>query len=145
MKESPGLRLGDGFYVISDKNLNLSWNDNCMFILNRIQGPRRPILFGKMCCIFIIYFKLSYDPQNDDHAIVYIINPESICSSKSGWVFISMWNNVPFSICVTWLSKVSASERRRYICNVFSHWLRSCSAIDKKRFNISHGLIIVLF
>ena len=28
--------------------------------------------------------------------------------------------------------KVSANERKRYICNVFSHWLRICSAIDKQ-------------
>ena len=32
-----------------------------------------------------------------------------------------------------WLSKVSAKERRRYICNVFSHWLRPCSVIDRNR------------
>ena len=30
-----------------------------------------------------------------------------------------------------WQSKILASERRRYVCNVFSHWLRSCSAVDK--------------
>ena len=29
-----------------------------------------------------------------------------------------------------WDSKASANERRRYICNVFTHWLRPCSAID---------------
>ena len=32
----------------------------------------------------------------------------------------------------TWLSKVSANEKRRYICDVFSHWLGPCSAIDRK-------------
>ena len=31
-----------------------------------------------------------------------------------------------------WLSKVAANERKRYIFNVFSHWLRTCSAIDKQ-------------
>ena len=35
------------------------------------------------------------------------------------------------SFCI-WLSKVSANERRHYKCNVFSHWLRPCSAIDRK-------------
>ena len=30
-----------------------------------------------------------------------------------------------------WLSKVSTNERRCYLCNIFSHWLRLCSAIDK--------------
>ena len=29
-------------------------------------------------------------------------------------------------------SNVLATERRRCICNVFSHWLRACSAIDRK-------------
>ena len=32
-----------------------------------------------------------------------------------------------------WLSKVSANKRRRYICNVFSNWLRPCSAVDRKQ------------
>ena len=36
----------------------------------------------------------------------------------------------PFSYL--WLSKVLANERRRYICNVFSHWPRPCSANTKK-------------
>ena len=31
-----------------------------------------------------------------------------------------------------WLSEVSANERRRYLCNVFSLWLRPCSATDRK-------------
>ena len=31
------------------------------------------------------------------------------------------------------VSKVSANERRRYPCNVFSHWLRPCTTVDKKR------------
>ena len=31
-----------------------------------------------------------------------------------------------------WLSTVSANERRRYICNVFSQWLRLCSGTDGK-------------
>ena len=26
-----------------------------------------------------------------------------------------------------------ANARRRYICNVFFHWLRPCSAIDRKQ------------
>ena len=37
----------------------------------------------------------------------------------------------PFSI-YTW-ANVLANERRRYICDVFSNWLRPCSAIDRKR------------
>ena len=28
------------------------------------------------------------------------------------------------------LGKVLANERKRYICMVFSHWLRRCSAMD---------------
>ena len=38
-----------------------------------------------------------------------------------------------------WLSKVSANERRRYICNVFSHWQRPCSAIHGKWPKISNS------
>ena len=32
-----------------------------------------------------------------------------------------------------WLSKVPANERRCYMWNVFSHWLRPCSATDRKQ------------
>ena len=35
------------------------------------------------------------------------------------------------------LSKVSANERRRYIRNVFSHWVKPCSAIDRKQTQVS--------
>ena len=31
-----------------------------------------------------------------------------------------------------WLSKVLANDRRRYICNIFSHWLRPSPAMDRK-------------
>ena len=31
-----------------------------------------------------------------------------------------------------WVSNVSANERRRYMCNFFSQWLRSFWAIDRK-------------
>ena len=37
-----------------------------------------------------------------------------------------------------WLSKVSANERRRYRCNVFSHWLRPCSVGDGKVVILTH-------
>ena len=32
-----------------------------------------------------------------------------------------------------WLSKVFAIERRRYVCNVFSHWLTPCTATNRNR------------
>ena len=35
-----------------------------------------------------------------------------------------------------WRSKILANERRRYICNVFSHWLRPCSVIDRKHITV---------
>ena len=35
------------------------------------------------------------------------------------------------SVLYLWLSKVSANERWLYICNIISHWLRPCSAIDR--------------
>ena len=37
-----------------------------------------------------------------------------------------------------WLSKGSANERRRYTCNVFSHWLRPCSTRDGKGTILTH-------
>ena len=37
-----------------------------------------------------------------------------------------------------WLSKGSATERRLYKCNVNSHWLRPCQAIDRKMDIVSH-------
>ena len=40
-----------------------------------------------------------------------------------------MWCMGPFYI---WLSKFLANGRRCYICNVFSHWLRPCSSIDRE-------------
>ena len=41
---------------------------------------------------------------------------------------LQVW--VPWSI-YAWASKVLASERRPYIYNIVSHWLRPCSAIDE--------------
>ena len=35
-------------------------------------------------------------------------------------------------ILYLWLCKVSANERRHYMCNVFSHWPRPCIVIDRK-------------
>ena len=35
------------------------------------------------------------------------------------------------SVLYLWLSKVSASQRWHYVCNVVSHWLKSCSSIDR--------------
>ena len=37
------------------------------------------------------------------------------------------------SVFCLWLSKVLANESRRYLRNVFSHWLRPYSTIDRKR------------
>ena len=45
--------------------------------------------------------------------------------------------NKAASVLYLSLSMASANERRRYICNVFSHWLRPCSFIDRKRAAIS--------
>ena len=35
--------------------------------------------------------------------------------------------------CFLWLSQVRANERRRYLYDVVSHWLRPCSATDMKQ------------
>ena len=47
-----------------------------------------------------------------------------------GCVFVVTLSRLVFFLR---LSKVSANERRRYICNVFSHWLRPGSATERKR------------
>ena len=38
-------------------------------------------------------------------------------------------------VCITWTHLLSMTEQilRRYICNVFFHWLRPCSAIDRNQ------------
>ena len=36
-------------------------------------------------------------------------------------------------ILCRWLSMVSANERRDYVCNLLSHWLRPCLAVDRKQ------------
>ena len=51
------------------------------------------------------------------------------CGTVSYWYMISISGPVFY----LWLSKVWAKERRRYICNVFSYWLRPWSAIDRKQ------------
>ena len=51
-------------------------------------------------------------------------------SSNTG-VTIS-WQ-IPWSFSIYALCKFLANERRRYTYNIFSHWLRTCSAIDKRR------------
>ena len=42
------------------------------------------------------------------------------------------WNIINWTSIGINFSEISASEKRRYICNIFSHWLRPCSAIDRK-------------
>ena len=37
----------------------------------------------------------------------------------------------PATVLYLSLSKVLANERRRYMCNVFSHWLRPCLVIHR--------------
>ena len=44
--------------------------------------------------------------------------------------------NVP-TRCYLWLSKLSANERWRYVSNISRHWLRLCSAINRKRYQDS--------
>ena len=47
-----------------------------------------------------------------------------------------------------WLNKVSANERRHYICNAFSHWLRPGSVIERKQaltiWLLIHGTLSVM-
>ena len=47
------------------------------------------------------------------------------------------------SINYRWLSKVLHDKRRLYTCYIFSHWLRLCSAIDKKWWRIQPSVDFV--
>ena len=58
---------------------------------------------------------------------LYLSIPWALLSPSPG-PFISP---SPGPIYYLSLNKVSANERRPYICNVFSDWLRPCSAIDR--------------
>ena len=44
-----------------------------------------------------------------------------------------MARSQPMREDVIWLSKVSANDRRCYKCDVFSHWLRTCSDRDREQ------------
>ena len=63
------------------------------------------------------------------------------------WIFVQFTQLVVDGYCILFapliiylgsgpvfwqLSRVSAKESRCYVCNVFSHWLRPCSLIDRK-------------
>ena len=43
-----------------------------------------------------------------------------------------------------WLSKALANERGHYLCNVFSHWIRLCSGIDRKRAQYANLLVAII-
>ena len=45
-----------------------------------------------------------------------------------------------YALCQIW--KASANKRSRYICNVFSHWLKPCSR-DLRLCIITHSIIII--
>ena len=69
-----------------------------------------------------IYHNTVPWPQNT-------VTAQTMLNSTQHWEDHS-WSGPIFYL---WLSKVLANERRRYLCNVFSHWLRPCSAIDRKQ------------
>ena len=46
-------------------------------------------------------------------------------------IHTQFFSKSPKPVFYLWLSKVSANEGRRYLCNVFFHWLRPCSAMDR--------------
>ena len=87
------------------------------------------VMAGAVSCIIQNRFnrrRLSFNTMiylscpNTSRDLPVTGDPRGSCSPReiSGTVFY------------LWLSKVSANERRRYICNVFSHWLRPCSTIS---------------
>ena len=54
-------------------------------------------------------------------------------TSQWEWDIRCFWVQDSGPIFYLWLSKVLANERRCYKCNIFSHWLRPCSAIYREQ------------
>ena len=51
---------------------------------------------------------------------------------KGVWCILYQRINVQYFWSLLWLSKVFTNGRRHYICDIFSHWLSICSAINEK-------------
>ena len=57
--------------------------------------------------------------------------PSRSTKKKVSYTIVWIWR-LQVIVFYLWLSKVSANDRRRYICNVSSHWLRHWSAVDRE-------------
>ena len=67
---------------------------------------------------------------------------------SSNWIIdnsLAYFITIRHLLCL-WLSKVSASERRLYTCNIFPYWLRPCSVSEWKwNMNISQTISLNAF
>ena len=69
----------------------------------------RPLVGSSLVCITHIYMNVN----------------KSIESVVLGW-----YSRFVFYL---WQNRISANQKRCYMCKDFSHWLRPCSAIDRKQ------------
>ena len=104
---------------------------SCYLHVMMIYCVPSTVMAGAVSCIIQNRFnrrRLSFNTMiylscpNTSRDLPVTGDPRGSCSPReiSGPVFY------------LWLNKVSANERRRYIYNVFSHWLRPCSTIYNK-------------
>ena len=93
-----------------------------LFHFFRIAKPSLSTRAQEGLSFFFIITAREYFPED----LWHIPGPISICGCER---FQPMREDVIY---------VTSSLRRRYICNVSSHWLRPCSAIDRTK-----GLVIL--
>ena len=82
-------------------------------------------------CAYLMAHSVSDNCQHwfNQWLVVCLILTEPLLITNMSQKIMSATMSWAHFLC---LNKVSANERRRYICNVFSHWLRSCKVIDIK-------------
>ena len=112
----------------------LQTNSNDIWIKKHCCEERA--LENVLCKLMVILIIWKYGLQNFVHFFQRTI---SWCILKLFAVdihWVPKLNQIG-PIVYLWLNKVSANERKLFICNVFSHWLRFCSAIDRKQALVS--------
>ena len=91
-------------------------------MLNKIQ----PVFLAHT---YIVNISGNDKPYPEQRELINKCNYEHpVYLIKPSWIFMRQLGPVFY----LGLSMVSANERRRYVCSVFSHWLRCCSTIDRE-------------
>ena len=82
-------------------------------------------LFSRVFWLIIICLIVTICKTSKSPVVIIIV---IVCYMRFSWQLCCL------RLVFYWrLSKISSNERRRCICNVFSHWLRPYSAIDRKK------------